>query len=118
MAKHDDNLTFEEKLMVQIAFNKSVGEDDAARYAVHLQESINGLTANHEAFVAEYIRQLDELATLRAENTRLDAALADTAAQLTDAVERAREAEAYAQELERELWGIAKDQAGPQAQAE
>lgn len=58
---------------------------------------------------------MNELAELRAENARLDQALADTAAQLTQAVERAQEAEAYAKELERELWGIAQDNAIPQA---
>jgi len=51
-------LTFEERVHVQKVFNREIGEQKAAEFAVHLQESIDGLQSNNQAYVEEYRRML------------------------------------------------------------
>jgi len=47
-------LTFEEKVQCQIMFHREIGEVQSAKYAVHLQEAVDGLSANNESFVRAY----------------------------------------------------------------
>ena len=58
-------LTFEEMVTVQMAFNKNVGEKTAAEFTVHLQQAVDGLTENNQAFAHEYRRSLEENYALR-----------------------------------------------------
>jgi hypothetical protein len=51
-------LTFEERVHVQKVFNREIGEQKTAEFAVHLQESIDGLQSNNQAYVEEYRRML------------------------------------------------------------
>ena len=47
-------LTFEEKVQCQIMFHREIGEVQAAKYAVHMQEAVDGLSANNDSFVRAY----------------------------------------------------------------
>lgn len=66
--------SFEDKVIVQIMFNREVGERKAAAFAVHLQETIDAQSKNNKDFVEAYgkfykndLKLQVELATLRAQ---------------------------------------------------
>ena len=54
------SLTFEQKVHIQTQFHRLIGERQAAEFAVHLQESIDGLQANNDTFVAAYRKSAAE----------------------------------------------------------
>ena len=61
----NEKLTFDEKVNVQITFNACMGVKGAAEFAVHLQETIDGLTNNNETFRQGYHYMATEIRRLR-----------------------------------------------------
>jgi hypothetical protein len=49
-----NELTHEQKVKCMIAFINHVGIDEAANFIVHLQNSVEGLTANNQSFIKAY----------------------------------------------------------------
>jgi hypothetical protein len=65
---NDQDPEFKAKVEVQKFFFKQLGEEDAAKFTVHLQEAVDGLTENNRKFVETFRKLLDERTQMEAES--------------------------------------------------
>lgn len=50
----NEELSFNEKVEATIKFMQLVGNEETAKYIVHQQEAIDGLTANNQSFINSF----------------------------------------------------------------
>lgn len=56
-----NELTREERIMVMKAFIQNIGIDKAAAFLLDLQDSIDGLSRNNQAYVEAYREALEKI---------------------------------------------------------